>query len=65
LAGTLAAANGGTGVNNGSSTITLGGNLAFSGAFGTTFTVAGTTALTLPASGTVLSDGSVVDGGTF
>lgn len=71
LAGTLAAANGGTGVNNGSNTITVGGNLstggalAFSGAFGTTFTVTATTALTLPTSGTVLSDGSTVDGGTY
>ena len=44
---------GGTGVNNGTSTITLGGNLAVSGAYTTTFTVAATTALTLPASGTV------------
>lgn len=65
LAGILAATNGGTGVNNGTSTITLGGSLAFSGAFTTTFTVTGTTALTLPTSGTVLSDGSVIDGGTF
>lgn len=71
LAGTLAAANGGTGVNNGSNTITLGGNvstggaLTYSGAFGTTFTVTATTSLTLPTSGTVLSDASTIDGGTF
>lgn len=71
LAGTLAAANGGTGVNNGSNTITIGGNVStggavtFSGAFATTFTVAATTSLTLPASGTVLSDASTIDGGTF
>lgn len=70
LAGTLAAANGGTGVSN-SSTITLGGNiltagaLTFSGAFGTTFTVTASTSVTLPTSGTLLSDGSTVDGGTF
>lgn len=44
---------GGTGVNNGSSTITIGGNVTFSGAYTTSFTVGATTALTLPASGTV------------
>lgn len=48
-------ANGGTGVNNGSSTITLGGSLTFSGAFTTAFTVTGNTALTLPTSGTLLT----------
>lgn len=67
----IGATYGGTGVNNGSNTITIGGNvstagaLTFSGAFGTTFTVTGTTSLTLPTSGTVLSDGSTVDGGVF
>lgn len=71
LGGTLAAANGGTGVSNGSYTITLGGNistgsaLTLSGAYGTTLTVTGTTSITLPTSGTVLSDGSTVDCGTF
>jgi hypothetical protein len=70
LAGTLAAANGGTGVSN-SSTITLGGNistagaLTLSGAFATTLTVTAATSVTLPTSGIVLSDGSTVDGGTF
>lgn len=44
---------GGTGINNGSSTITIGGNVTFSGAYTTTFTVGGNTSLTLPASGTV------------
>lgn len=44
---------GGTGINNGSSTITIGGNVTFSGAYTTTLTVAATTALTLPATGTV------------
>ena len=71
LAGTLAAANGGTGVNNGSNTITIGGNLStggslsFSGAFATAFTITGATTLTLPTSGTVLSDGSTIDGGSY
>jgi hypothetical protein len=70
LAGTLAAANGGTGVSN-SNTITLGGNistagaLTLSGAFATTLTVTGATSVTLPTSGIVLSDGSTIDGGTF
>lgn len=45
---------GGTGVNNGSSTITLGGNLTTSGAFTTTFTVTGNTNVTLPTSGTLV-----------
>lgn len=44
---------GGTGVNNGTSTITIGGNVAFSGAYTTTFTVGANTSLTLPSSGTV------------
>lgn len=44
---------GGTGVNNGSSTITLGGSLTLSGAFTTTLTVTATTSVTLPTSGTL------------
>lgn len=44
---------GGTGVNNSSSTLTLGGNVAFSGAFATTLTVTAGTSLTLPTSGTL------------
>ena len=44
---------GGTGVNNGSSTITLGGNLITSGAFTTTLTATATTTLTLPTTGTL------------
>jgi hypothetical protein len=44
---------GGTGVNNGSSTITIGGNMSFSGAYTTAFTVTGATSLTLPTSGTL------------
>lgn len=46
---------GGTGVNNGSSTITIGGNVIFSGAFVTTITVTGTTGVTLPTSGTLVN----------
>ena len=51
--------NGGTGVNNGASTITIGGNLAFSGAFSTTFTVTGTTTVTLPTSGTLATTSQI------
>ncbi len=45
---------GGTGINNGSFTITLGGNLVTSGAFNTTLTVTNTTNATLPAGTTTL-----------
>lgn len=44
---------GGTGVNNGASTITIGGNFAMSGAFTFTGTVTGNTAVTYPTSGTL------------
>jgi len=44
---------GGTGVNNGISTITLAGPLVTTGAFTTTLTATGTTAVTLPTSGTL------------
>jgi hypothetical protein len=49
---------GGTGVNNGSKTITLGGNLTTSGAFNTTLTVTGNTSITLPTSGTLAVTGN-------
>jgi hypothetical protein len=49
---------GGTGVNNGTKTITLGGNLTTSGAFNTTLTVTGATSLTLPTSGTLAITGN-------
>ena len=44
---------GGTGVNNGTKTITLGGNLITSGAFNTTLTATANTNVTLPATGTL------------
>lgn len=46
---------GGTGVNNGARTITLGGNLTTSGAFNTTLTVTGATNVTLPTTGTLVN----------
>ena len=53
LDGVLNAGHGGTGVDNGTSTITIGGNLTFSGAYGVTFTSTNTTSLTLPTTGTL------------
>ncbi len=65
---------GGTGVNNGSSTITIGGNLTLSGAYASTFTFTGTTSVTFPTSGTLstttgtvtsVATTSPITGGTF
>ena len=66
---------GGTGVNNGAKTITLGGNLTTSGAFNTTVTATANTSVTLPTSGTLvgsadtgtvtrtmIADGTIVNG---
>lgn len=57
VAGILPSANGGTGVNNGASTLTLGGNLTTSGAFASTFTMTGATNVTFPTSGTLATTG--------
>jgi hypothetical protein len=54
-AGVVGSTYGGTGVNNGSSTITLGGSLTLSGAFTTTITVTANTTVTLPTSGTLVN----------
>jgi hypothetical protein len=55
VAGTLAPANGGTGVaNNAASTLTI------SGAFATTLTVTGTTNVTLPTSGSLATTGKAI-----
>lgn len=51
--GTLSPERGGTGVNNGTSTITLGGNLTTSGAFNSAFTMTGGTSVTFPTIGTL------------
>ncbi len=58
---------GGTGVNNGTSTLTLAGSLATVGAFASTFTMTGPTSVTFPTSGTLATTGgasipSVVQG---
>jgi hypothetical protein len=50
---------GGTGVNNGASTLTMGGNVTHAGAFTQSFTATGNTSLTLPTAGTLATlDGS-------
>lgn len=56
--GTLSGTRGGTGVNNGASTITLGGSLTTSGAFDSTFTMTGPTTVTFPTSGTLATTAS-------
>ena len=53
LSGVISPTFGGTGINNGSKTITLGGNLVTSGNYSTTITTIGTTNITLPTSGTM------------
>ncbi len=58
--GTLSPARGGTGVNNGTNTLTLAGNLATSGAFASTFTMTGATTVTFPTSGTLLTSAGAV-----
>jgi hypothetical protein len=58
--GTLSGTRGGTGVNNGASTITIGGNVTFSGGFTFAGTITGNTAVTFPTSGTLLTSASAV-----
>lgn len=58
--GTLSPTRGGTGVNNGSNTLILAGNLATSGAFSSTFTMTGATNVTFPVSGTLATTSQLV-----
>lgn len=51
----IAGTYGGTGVNNGSSTITIGGSVTFSGGFTFGATITANTSVTFPVSGTLLS----------
>jgi hypothetical protein len=53
LSGIISPTYGGTGINNGNKTITLGGNLVTSGNYSTTINTTGTTNITLPTSGTM------------
>jgi hypothetical protein len=50
---------GGTGVNNGSSTLTLGGNLSTVGAFPSIFNMTGSTNITFPTSGTLATTSQI------
>ena len=53
LSGIISPTYGGTGVNNGNKTITLGGDLITSGNYSTTIITTGSTTLSLPTSGTL------------
>ncbi len=67
VSGIVAGANGGTGINNGSSTLTMAGSHVLVGAYTSTFTFTGATGVTFPTSGTLLSTAAVVtvaQGGT-
>ena len=55
VTGIVLGANGGTGVANTGSTITIAGNLTHAGAFTQSFTATGNTAVTLPTSGYLIS----------
>ena len=53
---------GGTGVNNGASTLTLGGSLTTMGAFASTFTMTGVTGVTFPTSGILATTSQIPTG---
>lgn len=60
LNGPLSPDSGGTGVNNGSSTLTLAGSLSTVGAYTSSFTMTGNTSVTFPTSGTLLTSATAV-----
>jgi hypothetical protein len=60
ITGIISGTNGGTGVNNGASLFTIGGNTTFSGAFTFTGTITGNTTVTFPTSGTLATVGGTV-----
>jgi hypothetical protein len=60
VTGILPGANGGTGVNNGASLITVGANFTMSGAFTFVGTLTGATAVTFPTSGTLATTAGAV-----
>lgn len=51
----ISPAYGGTGINNGTSTITIGGNLTTSGAYASTFIMTNTTSVTFPTGGSLIN----------
>lgn len=60
FSGVLSPAHGGTGINNGVSTLTLGGSLTTVGAFPVTFNFTAGTNVTFPTSGTLATTGGIV-----
>jgi hypothetical protein len=60
--GQLSPARGGTGVNNGTSTFTVGGNFAMTGAFTFNGTLTANTAVTFPTSGTLATTSQIPTG---
>lgn len=56
LADPLTGAHGGSGVNNGSNTLTMAGSVVFSGAFNPTFVIPSTGSWTFPAPGTLVNN---------
>jgi len=60
--GTLSGTRGGTGINNGASTITIGGSFAMSGSFTFTGTLTGNTSVTFPTSGTLATTSQIPTG---
>lgn len=60
--GVLSGTRGGTGVNNGSSTMTIGGNFTMSGAFTFTGNLSGNTNITYPTSGTLATTSQLPSG---
>ena len=62
ISGPLTPAVGGTGVNNGTSTLTLAGNVSHTGAFTQTIAATANTSVTLPTSGTLISSSTALGG---
>jgi hypothetical protein len=57
--GILSSGRGGTGINNGSNTLTLGGSLETSGSFASIFTMTAPTTVTFPTSGTLATTSQI------
>jgi hypothetical protein len=62
ISGPLTAAVGGTGVNNGSNTLSLAGNVSHTGAYTQTIAATANTSVTLPTSGTIISSSTALGG---
>jgi len=62
ISGPLTPAVGGTGVNNGSNTLSLAGNVSHTGAYTQTIAATANTSVTLPTSGTLISSSTALSG---